>query len=179
MTEETKAPTTDELAVLTDNDSVECKIGADIVTISPLTGKQLPPLLRLIGPWRTVIQEAVEKAVARIEGSDPVGRLLDASKSEAEAAFSPFDLLEKLDWLGLIGEHGEQVYEALAIATGRPLKFIEDLKLDDIVVLLQKVVEVNLDFFVRRLVPISIQALAELTTKIQALRSAGPTPTSA
>lgn len=73
---------------------------------------------------------------------------------------------EELDLFAAFADHGEQVIEALSIATGLPVARIEVLELDAALDLARAVIEVNLDFFARRVTP----AIAQLTTV------AGPTP---
>ena len=60
---------------------------------------------------------------------------------------------EAPDWLALIGEHGEAVIAAAAVATGMESKEIGALAPDEFVVLCGAIFESNVDFFVRRLAP--------------------------
>lgn len=76
--------------------------------------------------------------------------------------------------LDLIENHGERVFAAAAICTGRDQAWLEGGDIDQFVVLAMKVVEVNQDFFVRRLAPL----LAGLGGKVAAMTGAGPTPSS-
>lgn len=79
------------------------------------------------------------------------------------------------DILGLLADHGDRLLEAVAIATGRTRAWVDALPADDLVRLAGVVVEVNADFFVRRLLP-AITAAAEQAAR--ALEAAGRIPAS-
>jgi len=49
---------------------------------------------------------------------------------------------------------GDYIIQALAAATGKPDDFIGDLEADELLQILLAVIEVNADFFTRRLVPV-------------------------
>ena len=55
-----------------------------------------------------------------------------------------------IDWLGLLGEHGEALLSAIAIAVGKPRAWVDDLAADEAIVLAAKVIEVNADFLPSR-----------------------------
>lgn len=78
------------------------------------------------------------------------------------------------DWMALIEEHGERLIAACAVATGRKREWIAELMPDEFIALCSAVVEVNLDFFVRRMAP----AFEGFAARIEALAptGAGPTP---
>ena len=77
-----------------------------------------------------------------------------------------------VDWFALVAEHGEGVFAALAIATGKPQEWVENLTADDAILLAQTVIEVNADFFIRHVLPAVTQAAEKMTAKI----TAGATP---
>ena len=58
-----------------------------------------------------------------------------------------------IDWLGLLGEHGEALLSAIAIAVGKPRAWVDDLAADEAIVLAAKVIEVNADFFTLQVIP--------------------------
>lgn len=70
----------------------------------------------------------------------------------------------EVDVIGLIAEHGEALIEAACVATGRERAWMAGLPPDAFVDLAQAVIEVNLDFFVRRLLP-RIQAATDSLSK--------------
>lgn len=74
--------------------------------------------------------------------------------------------------LNLIEQHGERVFVAAAICTGREQAWIEGGDTAEFIELAIKLFEVNRDFFVQRLAPL----LAGWAGKARALSGAGPTP---
>lgn len=97
-------------------------------------------------------------------------RLLTAVRPLTGALTDP--RLGEPDWFALMGEHGQSVLELLTITTRRERAWIDDLSLQDAVLLAAAVFEVNVDFFVGRVVP-AIQGAAErLAPTLQALTPA-------
>lgn len=58
-----------------------------------------------------------------------------------------------IDWLQLLGDHGDAVLAALAIALDRPRAWVEQLEAGDALWLISQVIEVNADFFTRQVLP--------------------------
>ncbi|MFA7239370.1 MAG: hypothetical protein WC091_04600 [Sulfuricellaceae bacterium] len=79
-----------------------------------------------------------------------------------------------VDWLALTIEHGENVFAALALASGQPQTWVEGLTAEEAIRLAQTVIEVNADFFIRRVLPSLTAAANGLTLMI----TAGRTPSS-
>lgn len=80
------------------------------------------------------------------------------------------------DWLALLTEHGDAILDALAIAARRPREWVEALSLDDAVQLATALFEVNVAFFVQRVVPAIQSAAARIDRNV---RAAGMTPSTA
>jgi hypothetical protein len=80
------------------------------------------------------------------------------------------------DWLALLTEHGDAILDALAITARRPREWVEALSLDDAVQLATALFEVNVDFFVQRVVPAIQSAAARIDRNV---RAAGMTPSTA
>jgi len=59
----------------------------------------------------------------------------------------------EIDWLALLGLRGDDLLTALAIATGKPRAWVDDLAADEAILLAAKVLEVNADFFTRTVLP--------------------------
>lgn len=78
------------------------------------------------------------------------------------------------DWLSLLAEHGEAVLAALAIASRRPRVWIDGLDLDEAIRLAEALLEVNADFFVRRVSPQIARAAASLEARIRQTAGAAP-----
>ncbi len=64
------------------------------------------------------------------------------------------------DWISLMVDHGEDLLEALSIASRRPREWINNLELDNAMMLASLIFEVNADFFIQRVVP-SINTMTE------------------
>lgn len=64
------------------------------------------------------------------------------------------------DWISLMVDHGEDLLEALSIASRRPREWVNNLELDNAMMLASLIFEVNADFFIRRVVP-SINTMTE------------------
>lgn len=78
------------------------------------------------------------------------------------------------DWLALLAEHGEAVLAALAIASRQPRAWIDGLDLDEAIRLAEALLEVNADFFVRRVSPQIARAAASLEARIRQTAGAAP-----
>lgn len=59
----------------------------------------------------------------------------------------------EIDWLALIGERGDDLLAAIAIAVSKPRAWVDDLAADEAILLAAKVIEVNADFFTRTVLP--------------------------
>lgn len=79
------------------------------------------------------------------------------------------------DIAGAIGRHGESLIEAISIATGEPVEWLGDLEALDFMRLVADVVEVNADFFGRRMAPELSALVKRMTT---AITGATPSPSS-
>lgn len=75
--------------------------------------------------------------------------------------------------LNLIEQHGERIFVAAAICTGKDQKWIEGADIADFVQLAIKVFEVNRDFFVLKLAP-----LLGVVRAAAAMGGVGQTPSS-
>lgn len=71
-------------------------------------------------------------------------------------ALAGVDLAQGLDTGGLpdlVAAHGDRVIDAVVIATRLPREAVEEAELDEFAALLAALVEINSDFFVRRVLP--------------------------
>ncbi|PAT41981.1 DUF6631 family protein [Vandammella animalimorsus] len=91
---------------------------------------------------------------------------------------------DHIDWLELFGMHGDALLTAVSIATGKPRTWIDALDADEAIVLAAKVIEVNADFFTRKVMPRLNQELGVLFAQVeeqvneQAMKGTGSTPSS-
>jgi hypothetical protein len=103
--------------------------------IRPLTVGQLPRLVRTARPVLDALfaQQALPEM-------------------PAEGATVDRDTLELL--LDLVGDHGDAVFEAAALAVGRDAEWVAGGDPAEFAELATAVIEVNRDFFVRKLAPL-------------------------
>jgi hypothetical protein len=80
-----------------------------------------------------------------------------------------------VDFAAVIGDHGDSVIEAVSIATGIPRAELDTANLDEFMVLVADVIEVNRDFFTRRLAG-QVTALASQATAATTSLGRGSTP---
>lgn len=73
--------------------------------------------------------------------------------------------------MSFIMDNSDIVIEFSMLATGESREFFEDVPLDEAVDLLQSIIEVNADFFVKRLQPKVMGALAKLTESVGGMLS--------
>lgn len=81
--------------------------------------------------------------------------------------------LASVDVPTLVMENADVVVEFAILATGEKKEFFDDLPLDEAVELLQAIIEVNADFFVKRLQPKLLTALSKLSESVGGLSSQG------
>ncbi len=85
-----------------------------------------------------------------------------------------FEAFATLDIEALMVQHSDRLIECCAIATDRPRAWVEDLEIDTFLELVTALIEVNRDFFVRRVAP-AIEALIEKYAPALSSSPAGPT----
>ena len=85
----------------------------------------------------------------------------------------------EIDWLALIGERGDDLLSAVAIAVGKPRTWVDELAADEAILLAAKVIEVNADFFTRTVLPRFDGLFGTLTQPLDVREVAGSTPSSA
>lgn len=133
-----------------------------------MSGHDLPDGLDVIEPAPTVVKFngrevrlfplTVGKLPAFARAIRPF-----ADKIQAIESFGPADVLD------LIAEHGENLLEAVSIASGIKRDEIDDADPATLLSLIAPIIKVNADFFARRLVPAILSARA-------AIPGAGQTP---
>ncbi len=122
------------------------RAGGRDVQVRPITPRQIPSFVKAIRPLQNALG---------------AGLSLDALQGAA--------------LLGLVEDHAEDVVQAVAVATRQSPDFIGDeIDIAELVELTAAVIEVNADFFARRVAP----ALVTTVARLQQLRSGGLTPSS-
>ncbi len=114
------------------------------ITVAPLKVGQLPAFARAV---------------------KPIGGAVEALATGREA-------LTLAAMLDLIADHGEAIIDAVAIASGVPAHELADATPDQLIELAAVCLEVNADFFGRRLTP----ALRAAVAGQAATAGPGPTP---
>lgn len=67
-----------------------------------------------------------------------------------------------IDLFSLVVEHGDSIIDLMAVLTNKDREWAENLELDSLVSLFTAVVEVNLDFFIQRVLPLLSKLVGEL-----------------
>ena len=128
--------------------STSVEFAGQLVEILPIPAGRIPSLIRTARP---VIQALMGSNVLTGEGDE-----LD------------INVMQIVD---LMGDHGEQFFDALSLAAGVSVADVEAANLDDVVRLTQTCLRVNRDFFTQSVAPL-------LAGMAQRLPGVGPTPSS-
>lgn len=153
------ADKTDDLAVLVPlrqvvviSDLVDGSPVPVEVEIIPIKMGQLSRLMGVVAPIITVIRKVAPVLKDEVKIRQALGQLLLSNPSE--------------------------IMEMIAICTNKDLVWVENRDLDEVVKLALAVVEVNLDFFIQKLLPCVLQAMAQVGSvqKAVANQSGGLTP---
>ncbi|MFZ6775798.1 hypothetical protein ACO0LD_03125 [Undibacterium sp. Ji83W] len=85
----------------------------------------------------------------------------------------------KLDMLNLVIAHTDDSLNLLSVLANKPRDWVDGLDIDDAVTLLTALLEVNIDFFIQRVLPRLLQTIGTLSTAVkdnaQALTAIGQT----
>ncbi|WP_293716298.1 hypothetical protein [Stenotrophomonas sp. UBA7606] len=128
--------------------STSVEFAGQLVEILPIPAGRIPLLIRTARP---VIQALMDNNVLTGEGDE-----LD------------INVMQIVD---LMGDHGEQFFDALSLAAGVSVADVEAANLDDVVRLTQACLRVNRDFFTQSVAPL-------LAGMAQRLPGVGPMPSS-
>lgn len=60
----------------------------------------------------------------------------------------------EIDWPHLLGQHGDDLLEALAIALGKSREWVDARSVDEAILLAAQVIEVNAEFLTRTVIPV-------------------------
>ncbi len=83
--------------------------------------------------------------------------------------------IQKGDILGALATNADSMVDAVSIGSRKPREWVDELDLDDLVAVAGAVLEVNADFFVRRVMPILTTAIESVTRAIGSeTTAAGP-----
>lgn len=97
----------------------------------------------------------IEPRVVPFNGRDVAIAPLKVGKIPAIArALKGANITGEIDVLALLADHGDGLLEAVSIATGIDKIELEAADLDEFAALFRAVIEVNNDFFTRKILPI-------------------------
>jgi uncharacterized protein DUF6631 len=140
----------DGMEVLQDERLEDLTVAGVRLEIRPLIAVQFPGFTRALRPVLGTLRELAAQAMGK-----PRERLM-------------FELpLENL-----VADHGEAIIQAVAIATKQKLEWVQARELDELLQLAGTVLRVNLDFFMRRLVPMFTTQLDLTMAKMGAIQKA-------
>lgn len=125
---------------------VKCIIDGDLcmVTIKPFEFDRLPEILAVVSP----MLEGLVKTLG--------------NKNDFKNSLKEINTVEMLKY---VAENKEQIYSFISVfEPDFKLETLRTLKADDIVELVFAIVEVNIDFFIRRLSPAMLNSLNSLVT---------------
>lgn len=130
-------------------------IGGKTVTPKVIKVNQVGPVLAAIRPFNGHIKAAM---AASADGQNPAQN---------------FDVLEVLE------HHTDNLITLVSTLTGEDKTFIENLELDDMIKITVAVMEVNLDFFIRKVLPLLSGEMARLGKGfLKAIPTSGQTSSS-
>lgn len=147
MTETTHPDDIEQLAEATGESPVTTVDigGATPIEIRPLKVGKLPPFARALRPMLPEL----------------AGLMSDEGLSAG-------------DLVGLIADHGDDLFDAVAIGAGIDRDAIIELEIDHLLELAAAVLKVNMDFFTQRLTPALSQVAKTMARQAEAAGSAAP-----
>ena len=119
---------TDQLEVLFPN-SINVKVGDETIIISPFKFGQINKVIKVATPLFGLLKSQV-----------------DLTKTESEVGAQVMELV--------LTNGGDALGEIINIATGRSKEWIDELESDSVIELLVAIVEVNKDFFTKKVLPL-------------------------
>lgn len=101
--------------------------------------------------------------------------------SQVLKAVRPFigaftDKEHPVDIMSLLIANTDDVVSLISILTGESTEWVEELEIDSLVEVFSKLVEVNLDFFTRRVFPSLSQAMGRLNVGVKSALPSGQIP---
>ena len=70
---------------------------------------------------------------------------------------------DRFDAAEIVMSHTDNVVELVVILTGESQEFVQELGIDELIIVFTKLVEVNLDFFIQKVLPLLSGAMGRLT----------------
>lgn len=79
--------------------------------------------------------------------------------------------VKKVNFLNLVMDHTTDVVDLVSVVLGREKDWVNDLDLDELITIVAAIVEVNLDFFIQRVLPSVSRVTAQLGGSVAATAS--------
>lgn len=128
-----------------------------------------------------------------IKGEDvPIGFIKVGKLTAVIEAIKPFAYLlpkagdnpaaQPIDFTSLVLNHTDDVIHLASLLTGKPKSWVEDLDVAELVDIFSAIVEINLDFFIHRVLPSVSKGMGQLANAFYSMAAAkqgGQTPSSA
>jgi hypothetical protein len=130
-------------------DPVVVMVKDESITVRQMKMKQLPKIMKVVAPYYGKLKESQEKA----------------KKDKGE-----------LDLLGIVMEYFDPVADTVAILVEKDREWVDDLDIDEMVRLLEVVIEVNVDFFIQKVLPSLSRLVKELGGVMKVPNLTGQTP---
>jgi hypothetical protein len=130
-------------------DPVVVMVKDESITVRQMKMKQLPKIMKVVAPYYGKLKESQEKA----------------KKDKGE-----------LDLLGIVMEYFDPVADTVAILVEKDREWVDDLDIDEMVRLLEVVIEVNVDFFIQKVLPSLPRLVKELGGVMKVPNLTGQTP---
>lgn len=154
-----------EVILPRDDNKVKLNDGTEII-VGRMKMRQLTDVLTAAGPMLDDLKEQGKKQLG-IQ-LPVIGKLDSDLAAPTVSADRAADPVGQTDILGLIEKHGLTLTKTVAILIDKPLVWVGDLEMDEMIRVTTKVLEVNLDFFIQRVFPELSGVLSGLTVMMQA-----------
>lgn len=129
---------------------IVAKIKGETIQVRQIKVGQLPKAMRIAHPFYEQLKSLKDQAL------------------KAEKEGKPFTY--GMDFYKLVMENAEPILEMVALLTNKDRAWVDDLEVDELVALFSAIVEVNLDFFIQRVLP-SLSGL--VTGAAEQIKTAG------
>ena len=137
MSEATELQAAGELESALGTVSGEVEIKGKTITVAPLVARQLSDVLRRVYALKKL--GMIEVEVVKTAGDET-----DVAETVRETA-------KRLDYVKMFMTGGDEVLDILRIAASQRKEVVDTLNLVELLSLAKKVVEINVDFFLRNL----------------------------
>lgn len=133
----------DDLEAITPEDSKEVELTTNSVKVVKIKIKHLKPIMKLVGPILPLISASFQA----FDEDDASQNLIPGSKEDAQEKH----MIEL--FTSLVNDHQEGIIGLIALLSDMEAEDIEELDLAEFANLVYKIVEYNIDFFTKTVLP--------------------------